>query len=151
MQYFYLFINIGALIGQISMAYSEKYVGYWLSYMLPTALFCLCPIVLYIGRNSYVRSPPRGSVLGQALRIWRQALKGRIALNPVKTWRNMCAADFWEQAKPSHYSIETRPKWMTFDDQWVDEVIRGFKACSVFMWYPIYCEYLLAVFPRFSC
>lgn len=136
--YFYLFINIGALIGQIGMAYSEKYVGYWLAYMLPTALFCLCPFVLYIGRNKYVKSPPQGSVLGQAFRVWRLALKGRFSLNPVKTWRNLCAADFWEQAKPSHYQGENRPSWMTFDDQWVEEVKRGFKACSVFMWYPVY-------------
>ena len=28
---------------------------------------------------------------------------------------------------------------MTFDDQWVDEVKRGFKACAVFCWFPIYC------------
>jgi POT family proton-dependent oligopeptide transporter len=27
---------------------------------------------------------------------------------------------------------------MTFDDQWVDEVRRGFLACSVFCWYPLY-------------
>ncbi|EKM53217.1 uncharacterized protein PHACADRAFT_259421 [Phanerochaete carnosa HHB-10118-sp] len=136
--YFYLFINIGALIGQIGMAYSEKYVGYWLAYTLPTALFCLCPFVLYIGRNHYAMSPPQGSVLGQSLRVWRQALKGRFSFNPLKTWRNLCAPDFWEQAKPSNYQGESRPRWMTFDDQWVDEVKRGFKACSVFLWYPIY-------------
>jgi POT family proton-dependent oligopeptide transporter len=27
---------------------------------------------------------------------------------------------------------------MTFDDQWADEVKRGLKACSVFLWFPIY-------------
>lgn len=27
---------------------------------------------------------------------------------------------------------------MTFDDAWVDEVRRGFKACSVFVWIPLY-------------
>lgn len=27
---------------------------------------------------------------------------------------------------------------MTFDDQWVDEVGRGFAACSVFLWLPLY-------------
>jgi POT family proton-dependent oligopeptide transporter len=27
---------------------------------------------------------------------------------------------------------------MTFDDEWVDEVRRGFLACKVFLWYPIY-------------
>ena len=122
------------------MAYSEKYVGYWLAYMLPTTLFVFCPIVLWIGRNQYVKSPPQGSVLGQALRIWRFALKGRFSWNPVQTWRNLCAEDFWEQAKPSNYKGEDRPRWMTFDDQWVEEVKRGFKACSVFLWYPVYCE-----------
>ncbi|OJT08248.1 hypothetical protein TRAPUB_858 [Trametes pubescens] len=136
--YFYLFINIGALIGQISMAYSEKYVGFWLSYTLPTLVFCLCPFVLYFGRHMYITSPPQGSVLGKSLRLWRFAAKGRWSWNPIQTYRNLSAADFWENVKPSHFNAETRPTWMTFDDQWVDEVKRGFKACSVFLWYPIY-------------
>ncbi len=99
----------------------------------------LCPIVLFAGRNMYTRSPPQGSVLSSALRIWRTALKGRWSLNPVTTIKKLNAHDFWESAKPSNYNGETKPSWMTFDDQWVDEVRRGFKACSVFVWYPIYC------------
>lgn len=129
------------------MAYAEKCVGYWLAYMLPTVLFCLCPFVLWYGNHMYIKSPPQGSVLGQSMRIWRQAMKGRWSWNPVKTWRNLCAADFWEGAKPSKYPAENRPSWMTFDDLWVDEVKRGFKACSVFLWYPIYCEFLWRSFP----
>ncbi|KAI0826573.1 oligopeptide transporter [Trametes gibbosa] len=136
--YFYLFINVGSLIGQISMAYSEKYVGFWLSFTLPTIIFMICIPVLYFGRNMYVKSPPQGSVLSKSLRIWRYAAKGRWSKNPVKTWRNLNAADFWESAKPSNFKGENRPTWMTFDDQWVDEVKRGFKACSVFLWFPIY-------------
>jgi POT family proton-dependent oligopeptide transporter len=27
---------------------------------------------------------------------------------------------------------------MNFDDAWVDEVARGWSACSVFLWYPVY-------------
>jgi POT family proton-dependent oligopeptide transporter len=30
---------------------------------------------------------------------------------------------------------------MNFDDKWVDEVQRGFRACGVFLWYPMYCEF----------
>jgi proton-dependent oligopeptide transporter, POT family len=30
---------------------------------------------------------------------------------------------------------------MTYDDAWVDEVSRGFRACSVFLWYPLYCSF----------
>ncbi|KAI0764944.1 oligopeptide transporter [Fomes fomentarius] len=136
--YFYLFINIGALVGQISMAYSEKYVGFYLAYTLPTIIFLLCPFILYAGRNMYKRSPPQGSVLSTAVRILRLASKGRFSINPVKTIKNFNAPDFWESAKPSHYNAEDRPSWMTFDDVWVDEVKRGFKACSVFTWIPIW-------------
>ncbi|KAI0371994.1 oligopeptide transporter [Pilatotrama ljubarskyi] len=136
--YFYLFINVGSLIGQISMAYSEKYVGFWLAYTLPTIVFMICPFVLYFGRNMYVRSPPQGSVLSKSILIWRTAARGRWSWNPVQTWRNLNAADFWESAKPSNFRGENRPRWMTFDDEWVDEVKRGFKACSVFLWFPIY-------------
>ncbi|OCH86995.1 oligopeptide transporter [Obba rivulosa] len=136
--YFYLFINIGALIGQIGMSYSEKYVGFWLAYTLPTAVFCLCPIVLVIGNSRYVKSPPQGSVLAAALRLWRYSMKGRWSWNPYTTYKRLTAPDFWEVAKPSNYKGEELPNWMTFDDQWVDEVKRGFKACSVFLWYPIY-------------
>jgi POT family proton-dependent oligopeptide transporter len=54
--YFYLFINIGALTGQITVVYVEKYVGYWLSFVLPTILLSLCPLILYHGRNRYETS-----------------------------------------------------------------------------------------------
>ncbi|KAJ8594093.1 PTR2-domain-containing protein [Rhizopogon salebrosus TDB-379] len=135
--YFYLFINIGALVGQIGMTYAEKFVGYWLAYTLPTVVFCISPFVLYLGRHRYRRSAPEGSVLPAALRIWRYAQRGRWSWNPYKTITNLTASDFWESAKPSKH-VGEKPKWMTFDDQWVDEVRRGFKACGVFVWFPLY-------------
>lgn len=134
-----MFINVGALIGQIGMTYSEKNVGFWLAFTLPTAVFCLCPIVLFIGRNRYARSPPTGSVLGTATRLWRYCARGRWSANPVRAYRALGAADFWEAGKPSRIPAEQRPGWMTFDDAWVDEVRRGLKACVVFTYIPIYC------------
>ncbi|KAJ7616050.1 POT family-domain-containing protein [Roridomyces roridus] len=135
--YFYLFINIGALAGQISMAYAEKYVGFWLSYTLPTIVFLFCPLVLLVARKRYIRSPPTGSVLALALHAFGYAAKGKWSWNPVTTVRNIGSADFWEAAKPSRVQGE-RPAWMTFDDLWVDELKRGLSACWVFCWYPIY-------------
>jgi POT family proton-dependent oligopeptide transporter len=136
--YFYLFINIGALIGQVGMVYAEKYVGFWLSYLLPTLLLCLCPLVMWYGRDKYVHYPPTGSVFGKAMRIFLLANKGRWSLNPVETSRRLYDGTFWEKVKPSNIVAAQRPSWMTFDDQWVDEVARGFAACSVFCWYPLY-------------
>jgi proton-dependent oligopeptide transporter, POT family len=136
--WFYLFINIGALVGQISMVYAEKYVGFWLSYFLPTLMLCICPAVMFFCRKVYILTPPQGSVFGNAMRIWFLAQKGRWSINPVRTWKNMHDGTFWAKAKPSNIPAAQRPKWMTFDDAWVDEVARGFAACSVFCWYPLY-------------
>lgn len=136
--YFYLFINIGALIGQIGMSYAEKYVGFYLSYLLPTLLLCCCPLVMYLCRNVYARTPPQGSVLGKAVKLFLLGNKGKWSINPVRTYKNLHDGTFWENVKPSRFEASARPTWMTFDDEWVDEVGRGFAACSVFLWFPLY-------------
>lgn len=136
--YFYFFINVGAMVGQISMTFAEKYNGFYLAFTLPTAVFLLCPIVLYVGRNRYRRSPPQGSVLIKSIKLWKYAARGRWSPNPVTLYKNLKADDFWESAKPSNIPDGQRPSWMTFDDKWVEEVRRGLKACSVFTWFPLY-------------
>jgi proton-dependent oligopeptide transporter, POT family len=83
--YFYLCINIGAIVGQITMVYAERYVGFWLSFTLPTIMFALCPLVLAIFNSRYVHRPPTGSVLEKALELMKYALKGKVSPNPVKT------------------------------------------------------------------
>ncbi|KAH5303800.1 hypothetical protein HBI12_177810 [Parastagonospora nodorum] len=133
---YYLLINVGALVGQISMVYAEKYVGFWLSYLLPTILFIFCPILMMAFTRHYVKKPPQGDVAIKSLRLYGLALKGQFSLNPIRTWKNLSSPDLWENVKPSR--VSNKPKWMTFDDAWVDEVRRGFKACYVFLWLPIF-------------
>lgn len=136
--YFYLFINIGALCGQLAMVYCEHYVGFWLSFTLPTIMLCFCPAVLLWGRKRYKRVPPQGSTLGKSFKLFFLAQKGRWSINPVKTWKQLHDGTMWESVKPSRYAPGTKPSWMDFNDAWVDEVRRGFNACAVFMWYPLF-------------
>ncbi|OAA45608.1 Oligopeptide transporter [Metarhizium rileyi] len=125
--YFYLCINIGSLTGQIGMVYVEKYVGFWLAFLIPTGLFLLAPLVLWSQKKNYKLKPPTGSLLSKFIRMAAFARK-RSGL------RNFS----WEVAKPSHVPIEERPSWMTYDDAWVDEVRRGLMACKVFLFLPIF-------------
>jgi len=135
--YFYLMINVGSLTGQISMVYAERYVGFWLSYLLPTIMFCICPLVLFLCKSYYKVVPPTGSVYSQAFRLWQLAMKGRWSLNPLRLFQSTAGSgDFWHNVKPSQLGTN-KPEWMTFDDEWVDEVRRGLKACKVFLWYPL--------------
>ncbi|KAJ5432381.1 peptide transporter ptr2 [Penicillium daleae] len=136
--YFYLMVNVGSLVGQLAMVYAERYVGFWLSFLLPTLMFCICPTVLYFCRGKYHLVPPTGSTYTQAFRLWSLAMKGRWSLNPVKMFKKTAPEhEFWDHVKPTTLGAN-KPQWMTFDDAWVDEVRRGLKACQVFLWYPLY-------------
>ncbi|KAF2032775.1 PTR2-domain-containing protein [Setomelanomma holmii] len=132
--YFYLLINMGSLTGSIAMVYSEHFVGFWLSYTLPTICYLLCPIILIGFKKHYKLSPPTGSVMGKAFKLIRLACKKSPKKNTFKD------EGFWARVKPSALRAagETPPAWMTFDDAWVDEVRRGLLACKVFLWYPLY-------------
>jgi len=122
------------------MVYSEHFVGFWLSFTLPTICYLICPIVLWYFKKSYTLAPPTGSVLPKAWKLVRLAFKGRGSWNPTTFKKNMRDPAFWEVVKPSAIRArgETVPEWMTFDDEWVDEVRRGLLACKVFLWYPLY-------------
>ncbi|PWN88857.1 putative PTR2-Di-and tripeptide permease [Acaromyces ingoldii] len=125
--FFYLMINIGAIGGQVSMTFAEKYEGFYLAFTLPTVVFLICIPILHFGRHLYKKTPPSGSVLGTSMRVWRYALTHR---SPQHS--------FWDSAKPSNIEPDLRPRWMTFDDAWVDEIRRGFKACYIFALFPFY-------------
>jgi POT family proton-dependent oligopeptide transporter len=138
--YFYLFINIGALVGQISMVYAERYVGFWLAYLLPTVMFLVCLPVLYFCKKHYVLRPPSGSVMAPAFKLFFKAIGNGFSINPMKTYKNWNNGTVWHAVKPSVLG-SSAPAWYgkyNFDDAWVDEVARGFAACSVFFWVPIF-------------
>jgi len=135
--YFYLMINIGSLVGSIGMVYAEKYVGFWLSFLLPTLMLCLCPAVTILCKSRYVLHKPEGSVIVKAWKVWMLAIKKKWSFNPITFRRNCQREGFWDDVLPSQLGAN-KPSWMTFDDAWVWEVRRGLMACKVFLWYPLY-------------
>jgi POT family proton-dependent oligopeptide transporter len=75
--------------------------------------------------------------MGPALKLFFKALGGGLSPNPVRTWKNWNSGTMWHAVKPSTLGANA-PSWYNFDDAWVDEVARGFAACSVFFWVPIF-------------
>ncbi len=135
--YFYMFINIGALVGQISMSYAERYVGFWLSFLIPTIMFVICIPVLLFCKKYYIMRPPAGNVMGPAFRLLFKALGSKLSFNPARTIKGWRDGTMWEAVKPSTLGA-SKPSWYNFDDAWVDEVRRGFRACGVFFWVPVF-------------
>jgi len=128
-----MMINMGSLSGGIGMVYAERYIGFWLSYAMPTFLFFAAPLVLIACKKQYILSPPTGSVFSRAFRLFSLASKGSFTGNPISTYRNLKRDDFWENVKPSRLGSNA-PAWMEgIDDAWVDQVARGLNACKVWL------------------
>jgi hypothetical protein len=86
------------------------------------------------GNKTYVKTPPRGSVVVESWRVFVLAAKGKWSLNPITLIRRFTRKDFWDSAKPSFYAggeHGSQPKGITWDDEFVDEVYRAVKACKV--------------------
>ncbi|KAJ8516687.1 hypothetical protein ONZ45_g6045 [Pleurotus djamor] len=135
--WFYAAINLGAC-GAISASFLARDHGYWKAFLVPTAIFALVPGVLLLGKKKYVKTPPRGSVLLETVRVIAMCMAPRWSINPVRTVKNMRAEGFWEIAKPSYYPKGTKPSKITWDDDFVGEVHRTVKACQVFLFYPFF-------------
>ncbi|KAI8099711.1 POT family-domain-containing protein [Halteromyces radiatus] len=121
---FYWGINVGSL-SAIATTSLEKYIGFWPAYLLPTLMFIPGILTVIIGKNQYVQSPPRGSIFIEVFKVLKVSFQQN---------RNM------EAAKPSNLAIH-HPHLAakaTWDDVFVDEMRRTFRACAVFCWFPIY-------------
>jgi POT family proton-dependent oligopeptide transporter len=100
------------------------------------------PGVLLIGRKYYVVTPPRGSILLETFRVIGMSLAPAWSINPVQTIRNIRKDDFWDPAKPSSYAADRLPAKITWDEEFVGEVMRTVNACAVFLFFPFFwlCE-----------
>ncbi|KAJ3505854.1 hypothetical protein NLJ89_g7195 [Agrocybe chaxingu] len=135
--WFYAAINLGAC-GAISASFLARDNGYWIAYLVPTCIFFLVPGILLIGKNQYVKTPPRGSILLETIRVVVYALAPAWSINPLRTLHNIRKPDFWDPAKPSSYEEGKLPAKITWDDEFVGEVGRTLNACAVFLFFPFF-------------
>lgn len=111
---FYGFVNVGAFF-MIATTYAEKYVGYWLSFLLSGIIYFLLPILLVAVYKKTHKEPPSGrSELVQAAKITGWALRR----NQFQVWRK----DFWDAAKPD--KLRSTGIQVGWSDKAVEDVAR---------------------------
>lgn len=130
---FYGFINIGAFFG-IATVYCEKYIGFWLAFLLPGIAYFALPALLWYLYYKLTMYPPDGSALSKVWKILLVAMKH----NRGAFWRT----GFWDVAQPSllaERGITTfNGKLISWTDKDVDDVKRTMVACAIFLYFPIY-------------
>lgn len=86
---FYGLINVGAFFS-IATEYSEKYVGYWLAYLVPGIMYFLLPILLVFYYKRTVKMAPSRTAYDKVYTIIWIALK-------KSGWR-LFRKGFWDPA-----------------------------------------------------
>lgn len=133
MLFFYGFVNVGAFFA-IATTYTEKYVGYWLTFLLPGIVYFLLPLLLWYLNDKLIKYPPSGSALSKVWKILVVVVK--------RNKGNFFAKEFWSAATPSSLAdsgITTfNGKAISWTDKDVDDVRRTIGACAIFLYYPIY-------------
>jgi dipeptide/tripeptide permease len=131
MLWFYLLINVGGFMN-VPTAYTEKYVGWWLSFLLPLLLYLpLLPLLWWL-KPRLVLYPPGGSDLGNVFRILgicfrRGGLKKMFKKN----------GGFFEAAKPSVIAQSGHHIDVPWNDEFVVDVRRTFQATGIFCFFPL--------------
>jgi len=127
---FYACINVGAFFA-IATTYTEKYSGFWLSFLLPGIVYFLLPILLLAVSKKIVRKKPSGSEFTQFFKITFLAIRR----NKFMVWKK----NFWDAVRPSKLS-ETGQQ-VSWTDRSVDDVQRTFSACLLFLYFPLYVRF----------
>ncbi|KAJ9130966.1 Major facilitator superfamily transporter peptide [Pleurostoma richardsiae] len=129
MLWFYLLINVGAFM-QVATSYSEKYVGWWLSWLLPLLLYLPLPFVMWFLKKRLVLHKPGGSDLPNVFVVLGNCLRrGGILRIGRKGW--------WESAKPSVQAAKGLPVTTRYNDQFVEDVKRTVQATGMFCFFPV--------------
>jgi len=126
--WFYLLINVGGFLA-VPTSYTEKYVGWWLTFLLPLLIYLPLPFVLWWLKSKLVLYPPGGSDLYNCFKVLGICLR----TNFTRIGRH----GFWEAAKPTVIAEKGGHTAVPWNDQFVEDVRRTFQATGMFCFFPI--------------
>ncbi|KAG9229308.1 peptide transporter [Amylocarpus encephaloides] len=129
MLWFYLLINIGGFMN-VPTSYTAKYVGWWLSFVLPLILYLPLPFLLMFLKKRLVLHPPGGSDLVNCFRVIGISFRRG-------GFMGMFKKGFFNNAKPSVIALSGSPMEVPWNDAFVDDVRRSMQATGIFCFFPI--------------
>ncbi|WQF86475.1 Putative proton-dependent oligopeptide transporter family, PTR2 family proton/oligopeptide symporter [Colletotrichum destructivum] len=125
--WFYWVVNIGALSPLITVNV-EAHHSFWLAYLIPLIAILISAAVFLSGQKKYVKVPPEGSAIVDALRVARIAMR-------EKGFENATPSALRETGRDGNYAV-VGETWYT--DGYVVDVMRGLKSCKMFLFFPLY-------------
>ncbi|KAI0015921.1 POT family-domain-containing protein [Xylariomycetidae sp. FL0641] len=117
---FYWAINIVGFFAD-SMPLLERYVGFWVAYLIPCICMWLALVPILVGRNSFVRTSPTRNIMPEVLGV---------------LWCGISGGFKMDAAKPD--AQLARGRRVTWDSSFVDDIKRSLLTCRVLLSFPIH-------------
>ena len=121
--WFYWFIQVGALLAFTVVAYVQQDVSFFYGFLITSVSIVCAAILLVIGRKHYILHPPQGSYLTDTFRIIRGGLRDKLC---CKT--NPSLTHWLDGAKDS------------LGGKFAEEMVEGVK--SVVRLFPLFLTYI---------
>ncbi|KAK7749386.1 peptide transporter ptr2 [Diatrype stigma] len=99
----------------------ERYVDFWLAYLIPCCCMWLALIPILLGRNHFVRTMPKSNVLPEVVAALRCGIAGGFRMDAAKP-----------DAQLQH---GRRVPWT---DSFIEEIKRSLLTCRVLLLFPIH-------------
>ncbi|KAK7456680.1 POT family protein [Colletotrichum acutatum] len=125
--WFYWVVNIGALSPLITVNV-EAHHSFWLAYLIPLIAIIISAGIFISGQKKYVKVPPQGSAIIDALQVTRIAIK-------EKGFVNATPSALRESGHNENYAIASEAR---YTHGYVMDVQRGLKSCKMFLFFPLY-------------
>ncbi|KAJ5674787.1 uncharacterized protein N7477_004721 [Penicillium maclennaniae] len=99
----------------------ERYIGFWLAYLIPCCCMCLVLIPILIGRNYFVRAPPTSNMMPKVFAALRCGISGGFCMDAAKP-----------DAQLQH------DRQVPWSDSFIEDIKRSLLTCRVLLLFPIH-------------
>ncbi|OTA90872.1 hypothetical protein M434DRAFT_397647 [Hypoxylon sp. CO27-5] len=99
----------------------EKYVGFWLAYLIPCCFMWLALIPILLGRNHFIRPSPTSNVLPEVATALRYGIAGGFRMDAAKPDAQL-----------------HRGRQVSWNDSLIEDIKRSLLTCRVLLLFPIH-------------
>ncbi|KAI1393057.1 POT family-domain-containing protein [Hypoxylon trugodes] len=117
---FYWAVNIMGFFAD-STPLLEKYVGFWVAYLIPCCCMWLALIPILLGRNHFVRTSPTSNVMPEVVTALRYGISGGFRMDAAKPDAQL------------QYGHQ-----VSWNDSFIDDIKRSLLTCRVLLLFPIH-------------
>ncbi|KAI1089923.1 POT family-domain-containing protein [Rostrohypoxylon terebratum] len=118
---FYWAVNVVCFFAD-STPLLEKYVGFWLAYLVPCCCMWLAIIPILFGRNHFVRTSPTSNIMPDVATALRYGIAGSFKM---------------DAAKPDA-QLQRHGRHVTWNDTFIEDIKRSLLTCRVLLLFPIH-------------